>query len=102
MRQPARREAGSCPIFFMNSFYMVETFNCHGELVHTLIDPGQPRQPLCFSASYLISVLQLFTRLEELPVGILHEINFFCIIIFMYWPHWEFKKNYNNISTGSQ
>ena len=49
----------------LNSFFMVETFKCHGELVHTLIDHVQLRQPLCFSASYLFSVLQLFTRLED-------------------------------------
>ena len=65
MRQPARREAGSCSIFFLNSFYMIDTFNCGGELVHTLIDPVHLRQALCFSAIYLISVLQLFTRLED-------------------------------------
>ena len=51
--------------FFLNSFYMIDTFNCGGELVHTLIDPVHLRQALCFSAIYLISVLQLFTRLED-------------------------------------
>ena len=44
---------------------MIDTFNCGGELVHTLIDPVHLRQALCFSAIYLISVLQLFTRLED-------------------------------------
>ena len=50
---------------------MIDTFNCPGELVHTLIDPVQLRQPLCFSASYLISVLQLFTRLEDVACNAL-------------------------------
>ena len=26
MRQPARREAGSCPVFILNSFYNLDTF----------------------------------------------------------------------------
>ena len=59
---------GRAQFFFMNSLYMVESFNCHGELVHTLIHPVQLRQPLCFSARYLISFLQLFTRLEDVAL----------------------------------
>ena len=45
---------------------MVETFNCHGELVRTSVDPVLLWQPLCISVSYLFSVLKLFTRLEDM------------------------------------
>ena len=35
LRQPARREAGSWPIFFLKLFYTVETFYCLGQILYT-------------------------------------------------------------------
>ena len=54
------------PNFFLNSVYMIDNLNYPGELVHTLIDLVQHQQPQYFSASYFKSVLQLFTRLDDM------------------------------------
>ena len=61
LRQPARREARCCPIFFLTSFYTVDSFNYPGYIVHTPTNSVQHRWPSGFSTSYLFSLLELFT-----------------------------------------
>ena len=65
LRQRARKEAGSCWNFFVNSFYTVESFTCPGDIVHISSNSVQLWWPPCNSASCLISVLQLFIQLED-------------------------------------
>ena len=65
LRQPARREARCCPIFFLTSFYTVDSFNYPGYIVCTPTNSVQHRWPPGFSTSDLFSLLELFTRLDH-------------------------------------
>ena len=65
LRQPARREARCCPIYFLTSFYMVESFNYLGYIVRTPTDSFQHRWPPGLSASDLFSLLEIFTWLDH-------------------------------------
>ena len=65
LRQPARREAGSWPIFFVKLFYTVETFYCLGQILHVSKECLQLWWPLCVSAKGCTFFLQLFTWLED-------------------------------------
>ena len=65
LRQPARREARCWPIFFLTSFYTVDSSHYPGYIVCTPTNSVQHRWPPGFSTSDLFSLLELFTRLDH-------------------------------------
>ena len=80
LRQRARREAGSWPIFLLNLFYTVASFYSLGQILHVSKECPQLRWPLCVSERMCTFFLQLFTRLEDehckyLGTSLLHTLK---------------------------
>ena len=65
LRQHARREAGSWPIFFLNFVYTIESFYCPGQIIHASTECLQLRWPLCVCGRGCTFFLQLLTGLED-------------------------------------